>query len=150
MHVYCIYSCTSAFGGCICEFLLDLMRTYTSLRVVPSINLVYWTINPAMIVATTTVNLDATRYSAPSIIWPPWNQDLFRHSKSLDNQTNIHEVDKNSYFVFTSDLAFRRSIVKALTSSYFIFNRQNSALMVSCHFSYLKNFHKPLKTIMLL
>ena len=40
----------------------------------------------------------------------------------IDNQINIHEIDKNSYFVFTSNLPLRRSIVKALINSYFIFN----------------------------
>ena len=39
-----------------------------------------------------------TEYSAASIIQPPWDQELFRQSKSLDNQTNIHEIDKTVIF----------------------------------------------------
>ena len=31
----------------------------------------------------------------------------------------IHEIDKNSYFAFTSDLTLRRYFVKVLTNSYF-------------------------------
>ena len=62
----------------------------------------------------------------------------------------IHEIDKNSYFIFTSDLTLRRSFVKVLTNSYFevilssIDKTVRLPLVVMLVF--LQNFHKPLKT----
>ena len=46
------------------------------------------------------------------------------------NQANIHETDINSYFVFTSDLTLRRSIIQIAILSPI---DKNSTLMVNCH-----------------
>ena len=60
-------------------------------------------------------NVHVLNKQVPSTVLPQLSEPL-RTKTCSDNRTNIHEIDKNSYFVFTSDLTLRRSVVKALTS----------------------------------
>ena len=41
----------------------------------------------------------------------PMGTKTCSYNQKLDKQTNIHEIDKHSYFVFTNDLTLRRSLV---------------------------------------